>query len=308
MSGSWNYHLSGVEWEALAEQLRRHLHGARRFGVLRATPGHVVVVAHYDGTPRTVEPFVVEVDGVRLTIEVHARRRSASPPSAKGIAAFTGLHPGAAIAARVSASTSELGGVALLLEPRDGDGNPTHFLTCGHLFPPHAGGVAVFAARASSAKRLHVGTLVRNLLDAGNEPQRDVAVVALTPDGVAMALEGGPGPVIADYLPADDVFSQEARAFQPTRGAYSSTVHTIGPFSEHVDAPLWPGGFDINGVVGTDAPVSELGDSGTILTTLDDPAIAVGVCTASDGDTSLFEPVGRALRAIATMELQLWTT
>jgi len=308
MAVRWNQFVPGVVWEALARALRAHLHGPRRFGVERVMPGHVVIVAHYDGTPRAIAPFVVEVNGVRLTIEVHGRRRSPSPAVAKGVVSFTGLHPGAAIAARVSASTSELGGVAVLLTPRGGDGNPTHFLTCGHLFPPHAGAIAVFAARASSAKRLQIGTLVRNLLEAGDEQARDVAVVALTPDGVAMALDGGPGPVVADYLPADDVFGQEAHAFQPTRNDYSSKIRTTGPFDEHVDAPLWPGGFDVSGVVGTDAPVSGLGDSGTILATLDEPAIAVGVCSASDGDTSLFEPVGRALRAIATMDLQLWTT
>jgi hypothetical protein len=306
MSVQWNQRLSGVAWELLATELRRHLRGARRFGVQRTTPGHVVIAAHYDGAPPAIEAFEVSIDGVRLTVEVVTYRKAAPSPTAKGNPGFTGLHPGAAIAARISSTTSELGGVAVLLQPHSG-GNPTHLLTCGHLFPPRAGEVAVFAAKSPSSPRVRIGMLVRNLLDADNDPPRDVAVVALTPDGVAMAFAGGPGPVIGDYLPDDDVFDQTARAFQPTRANYSSTTHTTGPFDEHVDSPLWPGGFDVSGVVGTDAAVCVLGDSGTVLATLDDPAIAVGVCSASDGDMSLFEPVGRVLRAIANMELQLWS-
>src|SRR6185295_15670995 len=115
-----------------------------------------------------------------------------------------------------SSTIRELGGVSVLLQPRRG-GDPTHLLTCGHLFPPRAGEIAVLAARSPDSPQVRVGTLVLNLLDGDSGPPRDVALVALTPDGVAMALAGGPGPVIGDYLPADDVFGQTAHAFQPTR-------------------------------------------------------------------------------------------
>lgn len=304
MPNTWNPLVPTRSWAELSEKIRPYLGKVRRYGVDHVVADGVAVVAYYDSTPPQVAPFVITLDDLPLSIAVKTAQVPPPLESFPVSVGTSGLYPGAGIVAQVSQQVSEAGAVCVLLAPPDAD-RPSHLLTCGHMFPPGAEQTPVLAA-GHGAQLEQIGRLLVNLLEASHGPHLDVAIVELLGPGITMALAGGPGPTVEDYLPADDVIGFSAHSFRPTQGQYSDEVKTRGPFTEHVDARLWPGGFDVTNVVGTSAAIADLGDSGTILTTLDDPPIAIGVCSATDADMTLFEPVGRALRAVGDLGLHIW--
>jgi hypothetical protein len=304
MSNTWNHLVPTLSWAALSKEVRPHLGKVRRYGVDHVAADRAAIVAYYDSVKPQIAPFVITLDGLTLTIEV---RTAQLPPPLESFpvnVGSSGLYPGAGIIAQVSQHVTEAGAVCVLLAPPDAD-RPSHLLTCGHMFPPGAQHTPVLAA-GHGAQLEQIGRLLANLLEASHGQRIDVAVVELLGPGITMALAGGPGPAVEDYLPADDVIGFPAHSFRPTQGQYSDEITTKGPFTEHVDARLWPGGFEVTNVIGTSTAIADLGDSGTILTTLDDPPIAIGICSATDTDMTLFEPVGRALQAIGSLGLQIW--
>lgn len=310
---AWNQQIPTVAWIELSSHLNGRLQNVVRFGIAEpASSKRVIIDAYYRNTAPTIAPFDIAVHGLDLAIEVQTHvlppvqciPRIAKRFTAYGIP-FTGVHPGAAIITKL-----ERGGICALLGKSSAAQStvawPTHLLTCGHMFPPGAYGVPVLAAKTSHGSIVQIGTLARNLL----EPEHgalpvDAAVVELTPDGRAMAMAGGPGPVIRNCLPEDQVFGQTVRAFCPTRVAFSAATQTRGPFTQHVRASLWPHGFEITGVFGTAMAITKAGDSGGP-GVMSDPHVALGSCSATDGDMSLFEPLERVLRAVAPMKLTLW--
>ena len=71
-----------------------------------------------------------------------------------------------------------------------------------------------------------------------------------------------------------------------------------------VEAPT-RGQFLVEGVVCTEHELTQLGDSGTVLTTGNSNQIAVGCCVGGTGARSVFEPFARALTACRRIDFNL---
>ena len=295
----------GIGWRELARRLAPRLPGAISFRGGFVKPRKVQIDAFYRGdVPKRHE---LEITIRRTPIVVVVRTHAAAPlpelvppgsiglTSAVGGAAFTGVHPGAAIAIELSDGSTELGAICALLAPAEDDYQPTHLITCGHIFEPKSKATEVYGGDGAGPPVV-IGTLVKNLLDRAGNP-RDVALVELTADGAAIALAGGPGPKLVGCYDAALIFNRNCRTYRPTIGDSSRDTRSgSGTINVHVDSSIWPGGFSVEEVIATSARVSDFGDSGTILASTQD--IAIGSCTGSDPAKSFFEPLGRALDEI----------
>lgn len=297
-------------WDAVSATLAARLPAGSSFEVARSDPRSIVVDVFGLAGPLPALEVAIRAGDADVQVALRAHERGHSFALRRLLPArYSGVHPGAAFDVPIGDRRLEHGAICALLAPRDDAGEPTHFLTCGHVFPPPGGPRVVVAALHEGAEAKPIGILVRNLL--AEEPRRDVALVELYPRGRQLARVSTLGPPLIGHLEANAVFGRRARAWRPTRRGYSDEVGTgAGPFHGHVDDPtgLWPGGFRVDGVIRTTAAISAPGDSGAVLATVD-PAhpVALGSCTASDDRSSLFEPIGRALAALAsTHPLTIW--
>jgi hypothetical protein len=287
----------------LSKRLVAKLPGVVRFHGRQVKPRRWKIEAYYRGVAPAPAPLELTIGGVEITVDVVAH---ALPPIDLEVTelaqfAFTGVYPGGSIAIDHAAGR-EYGAICALLA-RPGATQPSHLVTCGHMFPPGAQGLDVVGGDGSERV---IGTLVTNLLDR-SQRSRDVALVRLTPDGVGLALAGGPGPKLVDYASASSIFNLNVRTFRPTMGDYSTTTKTSSAvMNAYVTADLWPQGFNVEGVIATSAVVSQPGDSGTVLAT--NKPVAIGSCTADDGGQSIFEPLGRAIddELKPKFQLTLW--
>jgi hypothetical protein len=297
-------------WRTLSKRLVKRLPGAVRFQGGAIKNKRITIDAFYGGPPPTVDDISITIDGVviRVRVNTHALPTPEKGPHGSTVA-FTGVHPGASIAVDVPGGRRR-GGICAVFARASDPTTPTHFVTCGHLFPPGASATKVIAARNSNHAEVSVGTLVVNLLGSSTKPL-DVALVALTVEGVNLARRGG-GVSLEDVLPANSIFNLDVHTWRPTLGGFSSQTQTASTTTNaHIDSSLWPNGFDVTDVIATTGSVSIPGDSGTILAidpqSTTDVVNAIGSCSASDGGQSLFEPLDRAIaRFASTVQLTLW--
>lgn len=299
-----------LRWRRLSRRLTKRLHGALRFQTDSTGSKRIEVTAFYPAPAPEIAPFRITLDGAAIQIVVRTVALPAVAPEfqAKRITpstAFTGVYPGAAIAIDVGGGAREFGAICALLA-RDGASAPSHLVTCGHMFPPGSRSTSIIGADGSGGED-EIGTLVVNLLDR-RTGSLDIALVALNPVGVAAARSGGPGPRFQGYFDADNIFNRTCRMFRATIGGYSRwTTTAAGTTSAHIRSEQRPGGFDVTGVIATDAALSMVGDSGGPLLSPDPPTV-IGSCTASDGGQSLFEPLGRAIDNVfhPRFQITLW--
>ncbi len=245
-------------------------------------PKHRVPTLRVDELGLTVEPDVVGVGAFPRAHDVVGL----TPP-------MTGLYSGAAIEAQ--GRIKEFGGVACVLTTGEG---PTHLLTAGHLFPTGQFDVQV----VGGAERITVGTLTHNLLEAfpATGFPLDAALVELTAAGMAMArLPAVTGPRITGTMPTEFDVGIAVTAFLPTAHDYSRPTGTLG---DPVDVQMSSdarGAYSLRECIGTEAVITNPGDSGTIL--FNGPgsaASAVGLCVGQFGAMSVFEPIDRVLSTL----------
>lgn len=285
------------EWRELASEIAKRLpRGYLHFRTERLGDDAVAIIAVYRGNaPPPVDPF--DVGHRHVTVRTKIVVDALVAPRH-----FDGVYAGAAIVADLGGGKREYGAICAFVAP-PGQPQPTHAVTCGHMFPAGAIGCGVLGGTGNPQP---IGTLWQNFLDAADP--RDVALVELNGYGQACVANGGPGPKLVDYLPDDQIFGLTCKSYRPTIANYSqATTTAISSTSAHVSSTLRPDGFDLEDVIATIAEVSISGDSGTVLATTDEP-IAIGSCSASGGRQSLFEPIGRALDEIIRphFSLQFW--
>lgn len=294
------------DWAPLMAAARAHFPPGNEYGVVgfgidrKVTAGSRsseltlnAYVVHKHERPKHPVPLVrVKKLGLSMRPDVigvgaHPRTHAGFTPP------FTGLYPGAAI--RAQGRVVEFGGVACLLGD---DTGPTHLLTAGHLFATGQTQVPVFSGRRDGPA-LVVGSLTLNLLDQPfafmTEPL-DVALVTLNPAGVRLAAASSDGPKLTGSVPADAAGGLEVTAFLPTaHDASRGTTTLSGPVEVQMDSSA-RGTYTVSGALGTEAVVTNSGDSGTILYNGERAdALAVGVCVGQFGAMSVFEPLARAL-------------
>jgi len=294
------------DWAPLMDAARTHFPPGNKYGVLgfgihrKTTAGRTssepalnAYVVHKHEQPKHPVPLI-RVKKLGLSVRPDVIGVGANPRSHAGFTPpFTGLYPGAAI--RAQGRVVEFGGVACLLGDATG---PTHLLTAGHLFASGQAQTPVFSGRRA-APPLVVGTLAVNLLDQPfafmTEPL-DVALVALNPAGVRLAAASSDGPKLTGSVAADAAGGLEVTAFLPTaHDASRATATLAGPVEVQMDSSA-RGTYTVSGALGTEAVVTNSGDSGTILYNGErGDALAVGICVGQFGAMSVFEPLARAL-------------
>jgi hypothetical protein len=294
------------DWAQVLAAARSHFPPDNRYGVLgfgidrRTTAGRRTsepalnaYVVHKHERPKHPVPLV-RVKELGLSVRPDVIGVGANPRSHAGFTPpFTGLYPGAAI--RAQGRVVEFGGVACVLGD---DSGPTHLLTAGHLFASGQTQVPVFSGRRA-APPLIVGTLRVNLLDQPfgfmREPL-DIALIALNPAGVRLAAASSDGPKLTGSVPAEAAGGLEVAAFLPTaHDASRATTTLAGPVEVQMESSA-RGTYTVSGALGTEAVVTNAGDSGTILYNGErGDALAVGVCVGQFGAMSVFEPLARAL-------------
>jgi hypothetical protein len=224
-------------------------------------------------------------------------------PKHRAAAAFTGLRAGAAI--QTGTPPAYTGGICLLLTA-DGAA-PSHFLTAGHLFARGALRTPVLAA-ADGGPTLVVGWLACNLLDApapGAGFPLDASLIELTPEGVTLALETTPQWPTPTDVPTSAAFGWNVQALRPTTNGLSAPSMTAGTgYTAYLNADA-RGLYEVRDVLWTVSPITDYGDSGTLLVSADLQS-AAGCCTGVFGSASLFEPLGRVVRALDP-SLAVWS-
>ncbi|MFN0249377.1 MAG: hypothetical protein ACKV2T_21000 [Kofleriaceae bacterium] len=284
-------------WGAVSPRVRAQLPDVERFHVSKAYKRRIIVEA-YVRSPVTIPEFTISIGRftLRVQVNVHVLRDDEGLESV-GVIKFTGLHPGAAIAVDVTGGRTR-GGICALLAPA-GAAAPTHFVTCGHIFPPSGTNTRVIAA-AKNGPEVMVGTLVENRLQRA--VKRDVSLVKIEAAGAALVGTGGPK--LTSWYSKNNVFGRHGYTHKPTTqkpSAITTTGDEMVP--TWIQAPMW-GGYDLDSVLPTADEVLVRGDSGTILCT--QAGIAMGSAVAIDGGESLFEPLGRTLELFTSHGLTLW--
>jgi hypothetical protein len=297
----------GIGWRVLSKRLVPRLPGVASFRGGFVKPREAVIDAYFRARP-TPPKQTLELTIAKQKITVKVRTHALAPVpagfelvAAAPYASFTGVHPGAAIAIKLGNGKREYGALcALLADDRDA-AEPTHFMTCGHIFLP--GSPAGTPVHGGNSATTVIGKLVTNLLDKASN-KRDAALVELTPQGRGFAVVAGqPGPKLDGVLDAALIYNRNCRTWQPTTQDESQPTRTGTTTTDaYVNAPLW-GGIDVVGVIATSANVSDYGDSGTVLASTQE--LVIGSCTGSDPDKSLFEPLGRVLDEIS-QNLTVW--
>jgi hypothetical protein len=257
---------------------------------------NVYVVHKHDAPDRAVPTLVLRSRGLRIQPDVVGVGAEPKGHDTAQQPPLLGLYPGAAIHAQ--GRVPQFGGVGCLLSQGAG---PTHLLTAGHLFPTNQPKVAVLGAQRGMPPTV-VGTLQVNLLDvpySGMDHPIDVALVALTTDGVRIAQASHDGPRIDDFITSDSLSAIDVSAFLPTAHDCSRSTQTLdGPLDAQMRSPA-RGVYLVQEVVGTTAVITNPGDSGTILYNGSKAsASAVGLCVGQFGAMSIFEPLDRALATL----------
>lgn len=215
--------------------------------------------------------------------------------TAGGPPQFSGLHSGAAIAVR--GRTPSRGAIACLLGRQ---GNPTHALTAGHVFPTASLGAKVIAAASPRSMPRSIGKLVANFLDHQGV---DAALIELNAFGVGLVNQQGPRPV--DFASEISCFEKLVRAYLATTNDFSREVVTErAPMDAHLYAPT-RGVFLVKDVIPTDGEITNPGDSGTLLCSGATKDLALGVSSGGLGHHSVFEPMERVLELVAAIDNQL---
>lgn len=237
-----------------------------------------------------VDDFEIPIDVTGLGVAARSHEAANKPP-------MLGLYNGAAI--RVRGTNPEFGGVAWILH--DGAG-PTHLVTAGHVFEAGVSGVVVQGAALGEPMR-SIGKLEVNLLDLpfpGMPHPIDAALVTLNDEGVRIVRQSSDGPRMGGTVATDFSLDIDVRAFLPTAHDYSGTTRTL---DHTVDVNMFSmvrGAYFVRGVIATSSVITNPGDSGTILFNgSPSNALGVGICVGQIGAISVFEPIERALAAIA---------
>jgi hypothetical protein len=277
----------------------------------------VFVERKYDQPTHPIEPIPFRSRRVTYSVLPDVVATGSVAAAGQGFApVFTGLHPGASI--RVDVGHRCAGGVACLLGSTAG---PTHLLTAGHLFPPGTAPFPVTAAPAPGAPEVVVGRLAHNFLDTppAGHPM-DVALIALTPQGVQMAIQSALHPryPVLRPLSFDSRMVDWARlkVFLPKTNDYQAAPDAKqGPNVFHLVTHCRPP-HSITNVIVTAFANNTDGNSGTILMTDEDESqgrvvgSAVGIAVGYTPGFSLHEPVDRALRAVRSAtgkNLEIWS-
>jgi hypothetical protein len=222
----------------------------------------------------------------------------------------SGLHPGAPLLVRDGGA--RWGGVACVL----GAGEGRFLLTAGHLFRPGAVGAPVACARSPSRPPRPVGELFANLLDQpaaeGDDDPLDAALVALSPEGVAVleATDNPRAPRLTNLIDAEAAAEGEVQCFRPTSNDYSAPLGcALGRQVVYLAAEARPAPVTLSSALRTDFVVTAEGDSGTILCTPGEERLAAGACVGTDGAGSLFTPLDRCVdrfNELYGLDLRLW--
>lgn len=240
----------------------------------------------------------IEVGGRKLLVTPDVIATGAEPRTHPGVGVmFSGLHSGAPIVAGAG-TVAEAGGVGCLLTT--GGKRPTHLITAGHLFYPGSPQPPpVFAGVPGSTTPVECGRLLVNLLDetARAEFQIDAALVELSDTKL---IDQGPPPGAPSLTDVESVVqgqSYSVQAYRPTANSPSRVVSAqLLPNVIHLPAAPRPGFLVLEDVLQTSMPITQRGDSGTILFTASAPRRAVGSCVGRLGTSALFEPVSRSLQ------------
>jgi hypothetical protein len=221
---------------------------------------------------------------------------------------FTGLHPGAQIVSKLPGKTS-VGAVSLLIQT---GGALQYLVTAGHLFPPGANGLSVWAAPQETQAPISIGEVLFNLLDENTQLKLDVAVVQLNDRGIHLAeqtVTSSYYPKFSSTVPFSNLSGIEGQAFLPIEHQYSvKTVTEQYLFTGYMESEVW-GKYEVTNVLQADHPITNEGDSGTALFSSQYPTFAIGSCIGKLGQTTLVEYFDRSMRVIQQLlgkPIDLW--
>lgn len=288
----------GNRWGVVAYGIRPR----RRRGQRDGTLGLVAYVERKRA--RAVDPvpsLTVTISGRVATIVPDVIGTGQSPqPAWTDTASFTGIHVGAAL--QVDSDSPELGSIGCVVA-LDPDRAPTHLVTAGHLFD---GGrvdeISVSCAANSDEEPIRIGTLVSNLLDAGDRRRaggdvpRDVALVELNDEGRALALATRSPFSIEGVRAGAAAASRSGQVFSWMSGDFSpeGTIVEL-PMVVHFDGPP-RGAYTVTDVLALEPRVTDPGNSGSALLSVGDRRWAFGICVGGFRMESIFEPLDRALK------------
>ncbi len=301
--------MNRADWRAVMEAARSVFGDRNPYGVFAFGMGHRIrngqpmktvtlnaYVAYKHADPSNPIPLIEVRTARTFSVVPNVIASGRRPRAASGGDAppFSGLYAGAPI--RVDGPPQGFGGVACFLGH---GGQASHFLTAGHLFPPDALGAPVSAALDDGTPPTVVGTLAANLLDGGGTV--DAAAVALADDGLAMMRASHDGPVLTSVLAAPSVFGKPCGAFRPTTHDFSRSTQT-GPAPADAFLDSEPrGSYWVRGAVATDGSITDVGDSGTVLSTGASNQFALGIMVGDFQAHSIAEPLGRVIQLLAPM-------
>lgn len=282
-------------------------YGVVAFGIRRKESGGralaydtlTVYVASKAGViERPVPTIEFELRGSAYELQPDVVAAGVPGPDLGGEAVFSGLHPGAPL--RTAAGLT--GGTGAIL----GDVTGARFLvTAGHLFGPNAGAEGVFAANPGDAQPTLIGSLERDLLDGnfelggGMQGPIDLALVRLNSDGAQMATRtlAGNALRIGQVGLVNPISGALGQMFSPLLAAFSGppTFVNATPFSIHLRGGARLAPYTLSLVLMTQFPISQPGDSGSVLCTTGQNRLGLGACAGRFMRGSVFEPFARAL-------------
>jgi hypothetical protein len=273
----------------------RNEHGVFAFGIARTSrcglSGPLGLVVHVErkvtDPKRPVPPLRV---GDQMVVPDVVGTGRGAIASQGAVPAFTGLHPGAAIAC--GDFSPQIGAVACLLGV---DGDPAFLVTAGHLFPDDAVGMLVLAAPPGwNDVPAAIGVLARNLLD---EESIDAALVELNGDGIDLAWQTSSTWALGGVVENGDIDGMSSQAYRWQSGQFTTArpASTL-PATVHFKGDLRD--FTVRNVVSSSPSTTSPGDSGTILVQSGGRRGAIGLCVGEFDRESIFEPLAKVLDAL----------
>jgi hypothetical protein len=274
--------------------------------------GYLTLVVHVRRKLRTPVYAIPEIRfhaaGIDYAVKPDVVAVGAAPGLTQGGGVvFSGLHLGAPIVAGTGRA-AEAGGVACFLT--DNGADPTHFVTAGHLFAPGAG-IPVFAGAPGTLIPIQCGVVQANLLEESTPSTFEVDAALVRIVGNNWFREespaDAPNPTQIENVVHGQVYNTQA--YLPTAFYRSNaTTARLLPNVVYPDSGVRSRALVLEDVVWTAQPITQPGDSGTILFERDPSTSAVGSCIGRVGMNALFEPLCRsiALFARSVPGIRLW--